>query len=61
METLETFLSSNLDRGRTARALQVHPNTVNNRLKRIADLVGLDPGTTSGAAELSAALIARRL
>ncbi|MFI7115973.1 PucR family transcriptional regulator [Amycolatopsis sp. NPDC049868] len=58
LQTLETFL----DRGgrrQTAAALHVHPNTVDYRLRRIADLTGLDPTRLEHIALLNAALAAR--
>lgn len=56
LETLETYYAHDLDRGPTARALRVHPNTVNNRLNRIADLLGMDPGKVDAVMKLGAAL-----
>ncbi|RSN34806.1 transcriptional regulator [Amycolatopsis sp. WAC 04169] len=58
LQTLKTFL----DRGgrrQTAAALHVHPNTVDYRLRRIADLTGLDPTRLEHIALLNAALSAR--
>lgn len=60
VETLDAFLHHDLDRGRTARLLDVHPNTVNNRLGRIRDLVGVDPSCYDGIMTLGSALDARR-
>ncbi|PTR24758.1 PucR-like helix-turn-helix protein [Rhodococcus sp. OK519] len=60
VETLDVYLHHDLDRGRTAHALSVHPNTVNNRLGRIRDLVGLDPNCYEGIMTLGSALDARR-
>lgn len=61
VRTVETLLAKDGDRGRTARALGVHPNTINNRLVRITELLGMDPTTTRGVVLLSAALGARRI
>lgn len=61
LETLKALLDRDGDRGRTARALGVHPNTVNNRLTRIRDLLDIDPVSTHGIVTLSAALTARHL
>ena len=47
-------------RRRTAQALGVHANTVDNRLDRVAALTGLDPRTTRGLQLLGAALVVRR-
>lgn len=59
--TLETYFECDFDRGRTARRLSVHPNTVNNRLNRIAELTPYSPFTVTGVTCLSAALTADRL
>ena len=59
--TLDAYLSEDTDRRRTAAALHVHPNTLDYRLKRIVELTGLDPATTSGLQLLAAASAARRL
>ncbi len=61
LRSLETYLDADLDRRRTAAALHVHPNTLDYRLKRIVELTGLDPSTTSGLQLLGAASAARRL
>ena len=59
--TLDAYLAEDTDRRRTAAALHVHPNTLDYRLKRIVELTGLDPATTSGLQLLAAASAARRL
>jgi hypothetical protein len=59
--TLDAYLAEDTDRRRTAAALHVHPNTLDYRLKRIVELTGLDPSTTSGLQLLGAAAAARRL
>jgi hypothetical protein len=59
--TLDAYLEQDTDRRRTAAALHVHPNTLDYRLKRIVELTGLDPATTSGLQRLAAAAAARRL
>jgi sugar diacid utilization regulator len=41
--TLRTYLDAGLNLTRTARALFVHPNTVEYRLRRIRELSGRDP------------------
>jgi len=58
LHTLETFLRRG-GRRQTAAALHVHPNTVDYRLRRIADLTGLDPTRLEHVALLHAALAAR--
>jgi DNA-binding PucR family transcriptional regulator len=52
METLRTYLDSDLDVGRTAEALYVHPNTVRYRMRRISELTELDTQRFSGLADL---------
>ena len=43
METLETFmLDSGLSTAKTARLMDIHANTVQYRLKRIKDILGVD-------------------
>lgn len=59
MEMLDCYLTYDLDRGRTARALRIHPNTVNNRLHRITAILGIDPTRYEGIMVLGAALILR--
>ncbi|WP_174189768.1 PucR family transcriptional regulator, partial [Nocardia barduliensis] len=59
LETLQVHIAHNLNRGRTARLLHVHTNTVDYRLKRIAQLTGFDPTMASGLWHLRSALVAR--
>lgn len=59
LDTLRAFLDADMDRRRTAAALAVHPNTVDNRLARIARLTGADPRTTRGVLLCAAALTLR--
>lgn len=61
VETLERYFALDLDRRGTASALHVHPNTLDYRLRRVAQLTGLDPAKPSGQQLLAAALTARRL
>lgn len=61
IETLETHIAHDLSRQLTARTLHVHANTVDYRLKRIAQLTGYDPTRPSGLRQLQAAIVARRL
>ncbi|MFD7734395.1 PucR family transcriptional regulator, partial [Kitasatospora phosalacinea] len=58
LDTLRAFLTSGLDRRRTAARLQVHPNTVDYRLRRTADLTGLDAVRGPDLLTLRAALAA---
>lgn len=57
-ETLRVFVGSGLSRRRTAAALAVHPNTVDNRLRRVAELTGLDPTDPADVPTIRAALVA---
>lgn len=58
--TLEAWFGADFDRRRAAGALHVHPNTLDYRLKRVADLTGLEPSSSRGMQLLGAALLARR-
>ncbi|MFF0494575.1 PucR family transcriptional regulator [Nocardia sp. NPDC004068] len=59
LATLHHHIDNNLNRQRTARILHLHPNSVDNRLKRIATLTGCDPTHTTGLWYLRAALVTR--
>ncbi|MER6989071.1 helix-turn-helix domain-containing protein [Saccharopolyspora hirsuta] len=59
LETLRTHLGNGLNRRRTARRLHVHPNTVDYRMRKVAELTGLNPADPTDATHLRAALIAR--
>lgn len=59
--TVAAFLACDFDRRRTARALDVHPNTVDNRLARVAELTGVDPRTARGVQLFGTALTLHRL
>ena len=61
VRTLECYFDHDLDRRSTATELHVHPNTLDYRLRRIAQLTGIDPGKPSGQQLLAAALTARRV
>ncbi|PBC41038.1 CdaR family transcriptional regulator [Rhodococcus sp. ACPA4] len=58
LQTLSVHLSNDQHRQRTASALGLHTNTVDNRIKRIAHLTGLDPTLPSELLKLRAAMIA---
>ncbi|MDN3356390.1 helix-turn-helix domain-containing protein [Actinomadura sp. DC4] len=60
LQTLETYLRQDLDRRRTATALHVHPNTVDYRIRRITQLIGLSPARPADLPRINAALVARR-
>ncbi|MGH9137352.1 MAG: PucR family transcriptional regulator, partial [Acidimicrobiales bacterium] len=57
--TLERWLATR-DRRAVADELHVHPNTVGHRLRRAAELTGVDPTSAEGAMTLYAALAARK-
>jgi hypothetical protein len=61
METLEAFLACELDRRRTAQQLHVHPNTLDYRLRRIAELTDLELGRPRDLVLLELALARRKL
>ena len=61
LETLDAFLACGLDRRRTAEQLHVHPNTLDYRLRRIAELTSLDPGEPRDLVMLELALARRKL
>ncbi len=57
-ETLAFFVASGLNRRRTASSLGVHPNTIDNRLRRVAELTGLDPTDPADVPTIRAAIVA---
>jgi hypothetical protein len=61
LQTARVFLEEQHDRRRTARRLGLHPNTVDNRLARVAELTGIDPSTPRGVTLLVTALALRDL
>jgi len=61
LETVTTFLELAGSLEATARALFVHPNTVRYRLRRVAEITGVVPGTARGAYALRVALTLGRL
>jgi hypothetical protein len=54
--TLRTYLDAGLNLTRTARALFIHPNTVEYRLRRIRELSGRDPRCPDDLLVLSLAI-----
>ncbi|MDO3647924.1 PucR family transcriptional regulator [Nocardia mangyaensis] len=58
-ETLRVHIANDLNRQRTARHLHLHTNTVVYRLRRIANLTGLDATHTTGLWRLKSAVVAR--
>ena len=61
LDTVGAFLKHGANRRRAAQALHVHPNTVDYRLGRVAELTGLDPSDAHGARLLAAAHAARAI
>jgi hypothetical protein len=61
IETVEAFVECNHDRRATAKALHVHPNTLDYRLRRIGELTRLDTGKPDDLVLLAMALKQRRL
>jgi sugar diacid utilization regulator len=59
IETLEQWYAADFDRRAAATALNVHPNTLDYRLRRVSELTGLDTGTARGLQMLGAAMTAR--
>ncbi|MDQ3402011.1 MAG: helix-turn-helix domain-containing protein [Actinomycetota bacterium] len=59
LPTLRAFLANGLDRRHTAARLQVHPNTVDYRLRKLAALTGLDLAQHDDRVRIQAALFAR--
>lgn len=59
LETLKAYLTTRSTRLRTAHVLHVHPNTVDYRLNKIAEITGLDPLHSDGLWRLRSALVAR--
>jgi carbohydrate diacid regulator len=60
LETLTMFFEANLASALTAQALHIHRHTLDYRLNKIAQLVGLDPRDFQAAAQLQAALLVRK-
>ena len=48
---VSAWLEADRDVTVAAAALFVHPNTVRNRVRRFADVTGIDPQTTFGAVD----------
>ncbi|MET8469053.1 helix-turn-helix domain-containing protein [Streptomyces sp. NPDC006422] len=58
LDTVRAYLHCGLDRRRTAHTLRVHPNTVDYRLRRAAEITALDVTTGTDALRVRAALAA---
>src|SRR5581483_724336 len=61
VDTLSTFVNCELDRRRAAKCLHVHPNTLDYRLRRIAELTGLELGRPNDIVTVTLALKQRAL
>lgn len=56
VRTLDAFYRHDMNRLNTAGELRIHPRTLDYRLHRVRELVGIDPGSTRGVRTLSAAV-----
>lgn len=52
--TLDAYYRHDMNRGPTAAALNIHPRTLDYRLRRVRQLTDIDPGSTHGVRVLSA-------
>ncbi|WP_370144933.1 helix-turn-helix domain-containing protein [Streptacidiphilus sp. EB129] len=59
--TVRGYIARQQDRRATAQALGLHPNTVDNRIRRAGELIGTDLTTPRGYALALAAMAARDL
>lgn len=60
-ETMRAYLANDMNRQLTARQLYIHPNTVDYRLRRIAQLTAIDLATSAGISQAAIALLAHDL
>ncbi|MFE7069672.1 PucR family transcriptional regulator [Streptomyces sp. NPDC057620] len=51
--TLDAYYRHDMNRGATAEALNIHPRTLDYRLRRARELTDIDPGSTRGVRILS--------
>jgi hypothetical protein len=58
--TLDAYYRHDMNRGPAAAALNIHPRTLDYRLRRVRELTDIDPGSTHGVRVLSA-VVARDL
>ncbi len=58
VKTLATYLHHGRSRQPAARALHIHPNTLDYRLQRVAQATGMDPTHVDGVWYLQSALVA---
>ncbi|MFD6431384.1 PucR family transcriptional regulator [Streptomyces venezuelae] len=58
--TLDAYYRHDMHRGVTATALNIHPRTLDYRLRRVRELTGIDPGSTRGV-RIFSSVVTRRL
>ena len=58
LETLRVHMSCGMNRRETARRLEVHPNTVDNRMSRVAATIGLDLSQPRAITQARSAILA---
>ncbi|MFI7530137.1 PucR family transcriptional regulator [Nocardia salmonicida] len=58
VETLTEYLRYSRNRRRAANTLHIHPNTLDYRLQRVAQITGMDPTHVDGSWYLQSALVA---
>ncbi|MEV0614301.1 helix-turn-helix domain-containing protein [Nonomuraea sp. NPDC050404] len=51
--TLDAYYRNDMNRLRTAKSLHIHPRTLDYRLRRVRDLIEIEPGSTHGVRVLS--------
>lgn len=61
LDALRSWIAHEHDRRSAAAALHIHPNTLDYRLSRVAQLTGLDPLAPSSARVLAAALLVHEI
>ncbi|MFC5832649.1 PucR family transcriptional regulator [Nonomuraea insulae] len=54
--TLDAYYRSDMNRTLASTSLHIHPRTLDYRLRRVRDLVGIEPGSTRGVRVLSTAV-----
>ncbi|WP_045821723.1 PucR family transcriptional regulator [Williamsia herbipolensis] len=58
LETLRIHMSCGLNRRETARRLSIHPNTVDNRMTKVSEAIGLDLSRPRSIAQTQSAILA---
>lgn len=61
LHTLRVFINSDHNRHRTAESLHLHRNTLNYRLRRVAELTGYNPADPADIRLLAASLVVHDL